>query len=63
MVTMNCEEKDVINHTKGNCQGQKGQVWFIITYFCILYSSIEVMQKCIASYSFSEGDPSAVLKL
>ena len=51
---MNCEEKDLIESSKGHCQGQKGQVWFIFTYLCILISSIEVLPKCITSYSFSE---------
>ena len=52
---MNCEEKDLIESLyKGHCQGQKGQVWLIFTYFSILISSNEVLPKCIASYRFSE---------
>ena len=53
---MNCEEKDLIEHSKGHCQGQKGPVWLIFTYFSILISisSIEVLPKYIASYGFSE---------
>ena len=52
---MNCEEKDLIESLcKGHCQGQKGPVWLIFTYFSILISSNEVLPKCIASYSFSE---------
>ena len=43
-----------LNHSKGHCQGQKGQVWLILTYLFILISSIEVLTKCIASCSFSE---------
>ena len=39
---------------KGHCQGQKGQVWLIFTYFFKLISSIELLPKCIASCSFSE---------
>ena len=54
MVTMNCEEKDLIESLKVICQGQKGQVWLIFTYFSILTGSNEVLPKCIASYSFSE---------
>ena len=42
-----------LNHSKGHCQGQKGPVWLIFTYFSILISSIEVLPKCIASYGFS----------
>ena len=44
----------LLNHSKGHCQGQKGQVWLIFTYFSILISSNEVLPKCIASYSFTE---------
>ena len=52
---MNCEEKDLIESLyKGHCQGQKGQVWLIVTYFSILISSIEVLPKWIASCSFPE---------
>ena len=51
---MNCEEKDLIEHSKGHCQGQIGPVWLIFTYLSILISSIEVLPKCIASCSFSE---------
>ena len=29
-----------LNHSKCHCQGQKGQVWLIFTYFSILISSI-----------------------
>ena len=54
MVTMNCKEKDLLNHSRGHCQGQKGQVWLIFTYLSILNSSFEVRPKCIASCSFSE---------
>ena len=54
MVAMNGEETDLLNNSKGHCPGQKGQVWLIFTYFCILISSIEVLPKCIASCSFSE---------
>ena len=36
-----------LNHSKCHCQGQKGQVWLIFTYFSILISSIEVLPKCI----------------
>ena len=43
-----------LNPSKGHCQGQKGQVWLIVTYFSILISSIEVLPKCIAPCSFSE---------
>ena len=43
-----------LNHSKGHCQGQKGPVWFIFTYLCILISSIEMLPKCIASCSFSD---------
>ena len=52
MVTTNCEERDLIDHSKGHCQGQKGHVWLIFTHFSILISSIEVLPKCIASCSF-----------
>ena len=53
---MNCEEKDLMGYfdSKGHCQGQKGPVWLIFTYFSILISSIEVLPKCIASCSFAE---------
>ena len=34
-----------LNHSKGHCQGQKGQVWLIFTYFSILISSNEVLPK------------------
>ena len=45
MVTMNLwrDRFDWITH----CQGQKGQVWLIFTYFAILISSIEVLLKVI----------------
>ena len=43
-----------LNHSKGHCQGQKGPVWLIFTYFSILISSIEVLPKCITSCCFSE---------
>ena len=51
---MNWEEQDLLNHSKGHYKCQKGQVWLIVTYFSILISSIEVLPKCIASFSFSE---------
>ena len=43
-----------LNYSKCHCQGQKGQVWLILTYFSILMCSHEVLPKCIASCSFSE---------
>ena len=54
MVTTNCEEKDLIESLPGHCQGQKGHVWLIFTYFSVLISSNEVLPKCIVSCSFSE---------
>ena len=52
---MNCEEKNLIESLeRSHCQGQKGPVWLIFTYFSILISSIEVLPKCFASYGFSE---------
>ena len=54
IVTMNCEEKILLNHSTCHCQGLKGQVWLIFPYFSILISSIEVLTKYIASCSFSD---------
>ena len=53
MMLMNCKETDLMNRSKGHFQGRKDQVWLISIYFCILISVIELLPKCIASFSLS----------
>ena len=63
MVMMNCEEKDLIESLyKGHCQGQKGPVWLIFTYFSILISSIGSAAQMYCLIWLLRGDPIAVLK-
>ena len=53
-MTINCEERDLIESLKRLLLRSESQVWLIFTYLSILISSIEVQPKYIASCSFSE---------